>query len=396
MVLITTTRDQKKGDATVEQLRNHLQKACKNLERSVPGSSTLHQQRVHFRPELLDLTSLVSVQKLSRRLRETTPKLDSVICNAGIGGWDDLYWGRAVWTILTNWRSAVTWPTFKKSGLGWVTKPQIPSAGDEKKVDQPPVGEVFCANLFGHYLLGHYVAPLLARHGASERRRGRLIWVSSLEAYTRSLNLEDFQAIESTEPYESTKRQTDLLAISSTLPSAAPLVDQYFNHAQDTEKTTRPRIYVAHPGICGTAIFPLNFILEYCMLFAFYMARWLGSQWHPITPYKGACAMVWLTLAKQSLLDTMEDRDGVSKWGSATDWFGRERVEQTEMEGWGWGGKLGEWTERKGRSPEATPLTKESRETFEETGTKCWMEMERLRLEWEKRLEDAGVGVKWD
>lgn len=388
----------------MEQLKQHLHQACQTFEKEAPGTATRNQQRVHFRPEILDLTSLLSVQRLSKKLRDTTPKLDVIICNAGIGGWDDLYWGRAVWTVLTGLKRAVTYPTFKKSGVGWVTKPQIPkSETDSAKVDEPPLGEVFCANLFGHYMLGHYVAPLLARNRPGDGTRGRIIWVSSLEAYTHTFDLEDMQGILSTSPYESTKRQTDLMGITSTLPSTAPLVNQYFSYGSDSEEKstetitrTRPRIYVSHPGICGTAIFPLNFFLDFCMLVVFYLARWLGSQWHPVTAYKGAVSMVWLALAKQSTLDEMEAREGVGKWGSATDMWGAERVERTEVEGWGWGGRIGEWSKRKGRSPYAKDLTKESKEEFEHTGIKAWEEMERLRREWERRLNDAGVGIRMD
>ncbi|KAF2749699.1 NAD(P)-binding protein [Sporormia fimetaria CBS 119925] len=399
LILIITTRDRKKGDATIAQLQRHLDKACRRLEKTTPGSSsaTQHKHRVTFRPEILDLTSLISVQQLSKRIRETTPKLDAIICNAGIGGWEDLYWGRAVWTILTDWRNAVTWPTFKKSGFGWRTKRQIPASEKGDKVEEPPLGEVFCANMFGHYLLGHYAAPLLARRSDNENR-GRIIWVSSLEAYTHTFDMADMQGLESHTPYESTKRQTDLMAITSALPSSTQMVDQYLCTSDDSTPTTtnkKPRIYLSHPGIVGTSIFPLNFLLDFCMLIAFYGARILGSPWHPITAYKGAVAMVWLALAKQSTLDAMEEREGVGKWGSATDWFGNERVERTEVEGWGWGGRLGERV-RKGRSPHAKELTKEDREEFEETGRKCWIEMERLRVEWEGRLEEAGVGVSMD
>jgi 3-keto steroid reductase len=356
----------------------------------------LLQRRVSFRPEILDLTSLISVQKLAKRLRDTIPKLDVVICNAGIGGWEGLNWPKAIWTTMTNLPSAVTWPTYKVSGVGWLAKPQLPQREDGKKADEPLLGEVFCANFFGHYLLGHYVAPLLARHGADEHTRGRLIWVSSLEAYTHTLNLGDIQSIASNEPYEASKRLTDLMAITSTLPPTAPLVDNYLDHTEDTEDTTKPRIYLSHPGICGTSILALPLILEYSMFVAFYLARWLGSTWHPVTVYKGAVCFVWLALAKQSLLDTMEEREGVGKWGSATDWWGQERVERTEVDGWAWGGQLGETRKRNGRSPYAKDLTKEDKERFEEDGRTCWIELERLRVEWEKRLEDAGVAVHMD
>ncbi|KAF2271572.1 3-keto-steroid reductase [Westerdykella ornata] len=396
LVLIITTRDRRKGDATIVQLKKHLAEACRRSEKTLPRSSPLNERRVQFRNEILDLTSLISVQELSKRLRDTTPKLDVVICNAGIGGWEDMYWGRAVWSILTDWRNAVTWPTFKKSRVGWLTKPQIPNSEQGKKVEEPALGRVFCANLFGHYLLGHYLGPLLERRNASSSTRGRLIWVSSVEAYAHTFDINDMQGLASTAPYESTKRQTDLMGITSVLPSTAPLVNQYLDRPKDADDFTKPRIYVAHPGICGTGIFPMNFVFDFLMLFAFYMARWMGSPWHPVTAYKGAVAMVWLALAKQSLLDTMEAQEGVGKWGSATDWWGRERVERTEVEGWGWGGKLGESTRRKGRSPYAKALTEESRREFVETGRKCWEEMERLRVEWEGKLEQAGVGVRME
>jgi 3-keto steroid reductase len=391
-VLIITTRDQQKGDATITKLQKHLRQVFENHERTLPGISQVLQGRVHFRQERLDLLSLLSVQRLSKRLRETTPKLDAVICNAGIGGWTGIDWPRAVFSILTTWKKALTYPTFKIAGTGRVTKPQIQA---DKAVEAPELGEVFCANVFGHYLLGHYLAPLLARHRPIEDTRGRIIWVSSIEAYEHTFDVGDLQGILSPVPYESSKRLTDIMAITSTLPSTSNYVDQYFGSPKLPEKSTKPRIYVAHPGICGTSIVPLPLILEYLMFAAFYLARLLGSQWHTATVDKGAVSMVWLALAKQSTLDSMEAKEGAAKWGSATDFWGQERVERTEVAGWGWGGKFGEY-KRKGRDPYARDLTKESADRFRETGERCWEEMERLRVEWETRLRAAGVAVEMD
>ncbi|KAH9862565.1 hypothetical protein IAQ61_009982 [Plenodomus lingam] len=392
LVLIITTRDRRKGDATIETLEKHLRTVISSHERILPGISQVLQRRVYFRQERLDLLSLVSVQKLCKKLRETTPKLDVVVCNAGIGGWTGINWPLAIWTILTGWKSAVTWPTFKLAGVGRVAKPQIPA---DKRVEEPPLGEVFCANFFGHYLLGHYLAPLLAKHPRNEHTRGRLIWVSSLEAYDHMFDINDLQGLASHAPYESSKRLTDVMAICSRLPSTADLVAHYFDGAHDSEKTSSPRIYTSHPGICGTSIIALPVILEYLMFTAFYIARWLGSQWHPVTAAKGATAMVWLALAKQSTLDSMEGKDGVGKWGSATDVWGRERVERTEVAGWGWGGRLGE-TRTSGRDPYAQDVSQENQERFLQIGQKCWEEMERFRREWEERLRVAGIAVEME
>jgi 3-keto steroid reductase len=392
LVLIITTRDQRKGDATIAKLERCLRQVCDKHEQALPGIANLLQHRVYFRQERLDLLSLVSVQKLAKRLRETTPKLDAVICNAGIGGWTGINWPVAVWSILTTWKRALTYPTYKLSGIGWATKPQTFASSDD---NEPQLGEVFCANVFGHYLLGHYLAPLLARHPRSEDATGRIIWVSSIEAYDFTFDMQDIQGLKSKVPYESSKRLTDILAITSTLPSTSTHVNQYLEHSESSAKTTKPRIYVSHPGICGTSIVPLPLILEYLMFAAFYLARFLGSQWHSVTVEKGAVAMVWLALAKQSTLDSMEEKEGAGKWGSATDFWGQERVERTEVAGWGWGGRTGEY-KRNGRDPYAQDVTKESSEKFREQGEKCWAEMERLRIEWEDRLRAAGVAVEMD
>ena len=66
----------------------------------------------------------------------------------------------------------------------------------------------------------------------------------------------------------------------------------------------------------------------------------------------------------------------------------------------GWGRntltrKMGEY-KRKGRDPYATDLTKESQERFTEKGRRCWEEMEKLRIEWEDRLRQAGVAVEME
>ena len=390
LVLIITTRDQKKGDDTVERLQQHLLKVIRKHEDRLPGISQVLQRRVHFRQERLDLLSLISVQKLCKKLRETTPKLDVLICNAGIGGWTGINWPLCIFKVLTSWPSAVSWPTFKISGVGWIAKPQLPA---EAQLSEPPLGQVFCANFFGHYLMGHYLGPLLSKHSPTEGTRGRIIWVSSVEAYDHAFTMIDMQGIGSMIPYESSKRLTDVMALTSTSPELSPLVDQYLDCSPASAQTTKPRIYTTHPGVCGTSIIPLPLILEWAMFFAFYVARWLGSQWHTVTTEKGACAMVWLALAAQSTLDSMEEKDGVGKWGSATDFWGQERVERTEVDGWGWGGKLGELKRKNGRHPKAQDSTEESQQRLLETGKGCWDEMERLRVEWEGRLRKARVGI---
>lgn len=400
-------------------------------------------ERVKFQPEQLDLTSLLSIRRLSRKLVDEEyggHAIDVAILNAGMGGWTGLNWPLTIWTVLTDMPHAVTWPLFKVSGIAWLCKPQLPSSGTQETdksrqvngnghievtaemEEEPPLGEVFMSNVFGHYMLVHWLAPLLRK----SNRGARAIWLSSLEAYAETLDMSDFQGLRSKTVYEQTKRITDLLVLSSELPSTRPWVHDYLSlkltksdHGADSThngapaeqqqittngyEAASPRFYLSHPGICATAIISLPLILEWLMIGAFYVARWIGSPWHTCSSYKGAVAPVWLALSRPSVLAQSEsDRDGRSrkgKWGSAIDQRGNERVARTEVEGWGWAGMMGEGAEwrsgmgRRARWRKAKDLTEEGRVGFEESGREVWAEMEGLRKDWERRLDEYEVKV---
>lgn len=400
LILIPTTRSRRKCDDTVKQLEAHLQKASSKAEKSIPGISMILQRRVRFQPEILDLCSIVSVQQCASRLNSSIPKLDAMIFNAGIGGWIGVNWPWAVYKILTDWVASTTWPVgFKKASIGLVTQPQAAekthgaaNGQGANSTAEPPLGEVFCANVFGHYLLGHHCAPLLS---AARPASGRIIWISSLEAYASEFSFNDFQGLKSDQPYEASKRLTDLLTLTFDSPSTRPWTSCYVSAdkqaAGEVPDEKRPRMYLSHPGIVVTGIFPLPFpwLMTYLWMLAAYIARWLGSIWHPVLPYPAAVAPVWLALASQETLDEAEGREGKGKWGSSTDRAGHERVVRTEVEGWGWGGIVGESTNRKGRKRGAVDLKEGDREEFEELGRKCWSEMEQLREEWEGRVGNA-------
>jgi len=401
LTLIITTRTKKKSDDAISQLRNHSRK--KAAKSTYPSNA-----RIEFRAEHLDLTSLVSIQQLSRKLLRSLPKLDVLILNAGYGGFTGVKLLYAVWLVLTDWKHSVTWPSYKVSGVGLITKPQCtlettqplsngipptPPNGIPHRDESPPLGEVFCSNVFGHYLLTHNLTPLLSTPHPTP---GRIIWISSLEAYAHTFSPADIQGLASTTAYESSKRLTDILALTASLPSTYPWTHRFLTSAPTPSTTTKqkPRMYLAHPGICATAIVPLSLFLYYGMLAAFYIARWLGSPWHTISAYTGACAPVWLALAPQSTLDALEEKDGSGKWGSVTDFWGSGRVARTEVEGWGYGGVVGERGEgRKGRMRGAKNVTSEAREEFEGFGRECWGAMEELRVVWAERLRVVGEGL---
>lgn len=349
------------------------------------------------------------------------PRLDVIILSAGTGAWINVAWLTAIKLVLTDLKEALTYPVFKVARSGAVLKHQSslksskadettqPLLSEQKQTDEPPLGEVFCSNVFGHYILAHELMPLLSKpSSASSKVGGKILWVGTIDGLPEHFSLDDMQGLKTLMPYESSKRLVDFLALTAELPSIKRTADPYFDSSktvtaaksrlekQDSseESSVKPQMYVTQPGVFVSDIFPLNFVLSTIFLFLAYLARWAGSPWHTIYPYEGAVSAVWVALLDTNELEEMEGHGQKKiKWGSATDFRGSERVMKTEVPGWGWNGEIESSVDdarRKGRRRDAVDLTKEAREDFEIIGGKCWAKMEELRKEWE------GILGVWD
>lgn len=405
LTLIPTTRSVKKSRETVAALQKHLRKLDEKWEENLSN-------RVTIQPEAVDLTFLSSVHALATKLLVSIPHLDTIICNAGYGGTIGIDWPKCFWSLATDTLNALTYPQYKISGIGYTTAPQgaftrsdssddglsldesrhIISDGSPTSQHQQPLGKVFASNVFGHYLLNHLLLPLLT----ASPDAGRIIWTSSLEAVPEVFHRNDIQALTTDKAYESSKRLTDILVLTSALPCTSPFVKRYLTppitnpestdsddgtsntpgiHLQDNEPSKAdndddneadeplaprisltdhthtnpsthsnpsqtPAIYLTHPGICATNFVPLPSILQLLMALAFLFARWLGSPWHTVSTWKGAKAPVWLALASREEMEDMEIEGGRGKWGSCVDRWGREGVRRTEVVGWGSGGQV--------------------------------------------------------
>ncbi|KAJ5665901.1 Short-chain dehydrogenase/reductase SDR [Penicillium maclennaniae] len=363
--VIFTTRSSRKAQDTQRRLEKHLQSS------SVLSAAS----RVKFIPESVDLGDLLSVRALSRHLLQKYPKLDAIILNAGLGGWSGIDWPAAVWGVCTDLVQQVTWPTYKVAPVGVLTNRQT------RLEEEPPLGSVFCANVFGHYMLAHNVVPLLKR--ARTNGPGRVIWVSSIEATVKYFDVNDIQGLRTKMPYESSKALTDILALTSDLPSAAPwAVDSFMR--EDSEdyaaSSDPPTMFLSHPGICATTIIPLALPLIWAMVLAFWAARMLGSPWHTMSTYLGASSPVFLALAPKAALDAAEEPYRQAGGG-----------ERNGTEGWGYGGVVGtpvlEADRNRRRKRGAVELTSEDKEKFEELGRQSWKQMEELRIKWDAILD---------
>jgi 3-keto steroid reductase len=221
--------------------------------------------------------------------------------------------------------------------------------------------------------------------------------------------------------YESVKRLTDILALSATLPSVRPIssnyirlpdnnsntsatvshsdsstdVDSLASSTTTTTTTTPPNIYLTHPGVIASTLFPVPWFLIWAYKLALIVCRFIGSAWHTVDGYTSGRSVTWLVLEEQSALDDMHAER--IKWGSSSNRACEALVKKTEVEGWGWEGRVedpaddaspGILNKTHGRRVSARNVTSEELQRFEESGVHCWLEMERLRLQWEDILSE--------
>jgi 3-keto steroid reductase len=305
------------------------------------------------------------VYAASRELNARYKRLDVLICNAGIGGWEGIDWLVVLKQFFTQGLTAImSRPAYKRGTLGSATATQVQNIAEGNEnggEEEPKLGEVFCANVFGHYLLVHETMGLLSRNqGVEGLERGRVVWLSTIEALESKFDAGDIQGMKTTAAYESSKRLSDVLFLSSSLPETQKWVKTY-TQPTNAASTIAPKMYTCHPGIFASSIMPIYPILVYAQLFAFLLVRLVGSlPWLVVTADRGATAPVWLALEDAPVLD--EEKADKRKWGSCVFGWGQSEVLETEVEG----------------------LASQS---FGKMAGGLWEQMEGLREEWEERCK---------
>nr|POE47231.1 3-keto-steroid reductase [Quercus suber] len=376
--LLFSTRDTRKGNDALSRLNKHLQKTLREANARTPGVARLLEARIKLENVLVDLTKLLSVKALAKQLLMRQEKLDAVVWNAGIAGSSGLSWFKAVWSIVTDTVHATTYPDYMSCEVGSIASPQLPPSTPSLGIGaEPKLGRIFLSNVFGHYMLTHWLAPLF-------EDTSRIVWISSISALPSTFHIDDLQGLNNEVAYEGSKRLTDLLVLNSESPATKPFVEAFLPLA-------KPAMYVAHPGVVYSNISGLHPILGFFIMGVFYLVRILGSPWHLVDSYKGAVSVVHTVLAPAAHLEEVEVREGKGKWGSVITVYGDERVGRTEVEGWGFCGKpgvapSGSVVGTAGRHRARLETTREMKEKFEDDGRIVWKEMELLRKEWQERL----------
>lgn len=209
-------------------------------------------------------------------------------------------------------------------------------------------------------------------------------------------DVNDMQGFAVKGPYESVKRLTDVLSLTTTLPSTKPYSTSFLTIDDPElakEKPIQPKVYLSHPGIVASTLFPLPWWIMWAYRLSLVFARFFGSPWHTVDSYPGAKATAWLTLQEQATLDEMNAEK--VKWGSSSNRHLESRVKKTEVQDWGWEGKPedakalsadtepGVFKKTVGRKKGTADTTEEDIVKFEELGAACWKAMEDLRYQWE-------------
>ncbi|KAF5336916.1 hypothetical protein D9611_002860 [Ephemerocybe angulata] len=336
--------------------------------------------------EYLDLASTKSVFDFAARIRSRYTYISHLMCNAGLASFTGIDWALAIKQLLASPMQAVTAPLFYSQHQG------------ELSIDG--LGWVWQCNFFGHFALFRELENLLAASSPSSNAisvsasppssavkagdieglgAGRVVWCSSIEASPAFYDPADWQLKNTTHSYESSKYQIDIVATTLDRLSTHPTIS-----ADSEPKSSNPtnasrngsgrvRHFVSQPGVVNTnvanaLIGPFFDMIKICL---FYLARWLGSPNHPISPYKGALAATHLALvplaclalltsapppppsssqskAKSKASASSEGKGGNSssksskgyprvppvRFGSETDRWGEERVGLSPVKAW--------------------------------------------------------------
>ncbi|KAI5122148.1 hypothetical protein M0805_000795 [Coniferiporia weirii] len=321
LTLILACRDVTKAEAARTELFRLLDEEVtrQKLQKNYDGHAGRFRENVVVVVHRLDLASVESVFNFGREINSKYPYVSHFVCNAGVASFTGYNWVLCTKQLLTEFITAVTSPVYKLQKVG--------------EISEDGLGWVWQCNVFGHYVLYRLLEPLMARYYALSSEPSRMIWMTSVEAYPSSYDPEDWQLIKSTRAYEASKYQMDLLV---------GYFEQQQHRALAAGSSLPVRHFLSHPGVVRTniALKSLNSVfLDYLMQLTFFIAHFLGSPAHVITPYKSAISAVHLMLVALPFISVAAPRDSQKppapfKFGSQVDYWFNEYVAVSTIKEW--------------------------------------------------------------
>ncbi|KAH8829892.1 3-keto sterol reductase [Flagelloscypha sp. PMI_526] len=255
-------------------LDKHVQKLDTERARKFRENVTIDALQV-------DLANLDTVFQFAETVNSRYPYISHFVANAGFAPFIGFNYFILFWQLITDYIGALTTPRYGLFTVG------------ERSFDG--LGHVWQCNVFSHYVLFRLLENKLA--SPAYPRPGRFIWTSSLEAYPWFFNMDDYQILKDQQPYCTSKYQVDLVACELERRSLIAA-------RNGTSSQTQVRHYISEPGVFYSKISAgiSGPLLKVFHIGAYYLARLLGSQHHPITAYVAAIAAVHLCLAPLAYL----------------------------------------------------------------------------------------------
>ncbi|KAG0265904.1 hypothetical protein BG011_003829 [Mortierella polycephala] len=367
LTIILACRNKNRAEEALHSLQDLLsQKQRQAQKQDQCGEDENHEgndkhRRHHYyhrdtqlRIELVDVGSAASVLAFNQRILDQYPRINYLFCNAGILPSIRLNWAKLVVDMFT-------------APMDLLTRSDV-LVQPKQHLTEDGVGNVLACNVFGHYIMIKSLESVL---DGTEEDPGRVIWTSSITAEKNSFVREDWQGLESEQPYESSKWVTDLLAIrlnqiwanghtnegskesdgafstgsasssgsesySSALPerrvtrsaSKVALAETKTTTSPSNKNNTKRHIVslTTHPGVVASGIGGLATWIVMLRIMVHYVARFFGERNQTISGRHGALANVHVALKKPVL-----KLDYQYKYGSCVGRVGKEFIHLEKM-----------------------------------------------------------------
>ncbi|KAG8882016.1 hypothetical protein FRB97_008790 [Tulasnella sp. 331] len=313
LTLILACRNPSRAQAARKKLLKLLDSHIEDRRviRGYDGHADVFRKGLRIDFVKCDLSTSTGAFDFCDQVEKSYSYVSHLVCNAGIIDFSHLDYWRAVKHFFWGPIDFATYPAYKIQHIG--------STGSEGQ------GLTFQCNLFGHYILFRRLEPLFRRAPT----QGRVLWTSSLDAFPRCFDIDDWQSLKSNRSYEGTKYATDLIAMELNRRASAsqtPLLGS---------KVKEPRHILVHPGITYTEIVTsqlgVQWLTGFLAWFALTLARWLGSVNHPVKAANGAVSATFAMLAPLSSLPSPTQP---VKLGSRAYWIGTPYVGLDPVEEW--------------------------------------------------------------